>query len=80
MFTNMLTMGEVLPWMVVNHACIWARLQKGRVGASAHKALLYKIVDSLGKMNETIQDVLRALYFPYCIGPRLIWPLASRTS
>ena len=52
----------------------------GSLGARAHKAILCERVARLGKIKQTIHDERPALYFPYCPGSRLIWPLASRTS
>ena len=80
MFTNILTMGQVLPWIPSQSCMHMGTCEKSRFGASAHEAILCKIVDRLGKIKQAIHDVLHALYFPYCLGSRLIWPLASRTS
>ena len=80
MFTHILTMGQVLPWIPSQSCMHMGTCAKGRFGARAHKAILYKILHMLGKIKQTIRDALRALYAPYCLGSRLMWPLASRRS
>ena len=53
---------------------------KRQYGTRAHKAKLYKIEDKVVKINQTIHDVLRGLYFTYCFDWRLNFFYASRTS
>ena len=80
MFTNILTLVQVLP-LIPSQSCMhMGTCAKGRFRACAHKGLLYKIVDRLGKVKQAIHNVFRALYLLYCLGSRLIWPLAARTS
>ena len=80
MFTNILTLGQVLP-LIPSQSCMhMGGCAKGRFGAGALKAILYKIVDRLGEMKQAMHDVLLALYVPYCFSSRPVWPLASRTS
>ena len=78
MFTNILTMGQVLPWIPSQSCMHMGTCAKGRIGAHAYKAILYIIVDKVGKIKQAMHAVLRAIYFPYCLGLRLISPLASR--
>ena len=40
-------------------------------GTRAHKAKLYKKEDKVVKTNQAIHDVLRGLYFTYCLDSRL---------
>ena len=80
MFTNILTMGQVLPWIPSQPCMHMGTCAKGRVGAHAHKAMLYKIVHRFEKIKQTIHNIHHSLYAPYCLGWKLIWPLASRTS
>ena len=49
-------------------------------GTHAHKAKLYKIEDKVVQINQAVHDVLRGLYFTYCLGSRLNSPKASSTS
>ena len=52
MFTSMLTMGQVVPW-IPSHLCMhMGTCAKWRNGRRAHKAILYKIVDKLGKIKQ----------------------------
>ena len=79
MFTNVLTMGQSpLDHLSIMHAC--GTCAKGRNGARAHNAILYKIVDELGRIKQAMHDVLRGLYLPYCLESRLTSPLALRRS
>ena len=71
MFTNILTMGQVLPWIPSQSCMHMGTCAKCRIGARAHKAILYKTVDMLGKTKQAIHDVPRALYLPYCLCLRL---------
>ena len=80
MFTIMLTMGQVLPWITSQSCMHMGTCAKGRNGACAHKATLYEIVDELGKIKQALHDVLRGLYFSYCLNERLISSFASRLS
>ena len=63
MFSNVLTMGRVAPWfpsqwyMQMSTCAIWEYC------ARAHKAILYKIEDKLGKIKQAMYDVMRGLYF-----------------
>ena len=61
MLTNMLTMGGVLPWIPSQSCMHMSTYAKGRNGALAHKAMLYKIVDGLGKIEQVMHDGLPAL-------------------
>ena len=79
MFTNILTMGQVLPYLLSQPCMHIGTCAKGRVGARAHKIILYKIVDRREKVKQTIHNVLHALYLQYCLVTRLIFPLARRT-
>ena len=54
MFTNMLTMGQVVSW-IASQSCMHM--------GSAHKAILCKIMDKLRKIKQAMHDVLRGLYF-----------------
>ena len=47
---------------------------KRQCGTRAHKAKLYKIEDKVVKLNQAIHDVLRGLYFTFCLGSRLNSP------
>ena len=80
MFTNILTMGQVLGWIRSQSCMQMATYAKGRNAACAHKAIFYQIVDELGKIEAAMHNVLRGLYFPYRLASRVISPLASRTS
>ena len=80
MFTNIPTMGQVIPWIPSQSCMSMGTCAKGRIGARAHKAVLCKNVDVLGKTKQAKNDVHQPLYFPYCLDWTLIWPLASRTS
>ena len=80
MFTNIPTLGQVLP-LIPSQSCMhmgWCA--KGRFGARAHEAISYELVDRLGKIKQARQKVLHALYVPYPFGSRPIWLLASKTS
>ena len=80
MFTNILTLGEVLP-LIPSQSCMhmgWCA--KGRFGARAHMAMSYKLVDRLGKIKQARHKVLHALYVPYPFSSRPIWLLASSRS
>ena len=67
MFANILTMCQVLPW-IPSQACMHTgTCAKGSLGARAHKAILYKIVDMLGEIKQAINDALRALHIPYWV-------------
>ena len=46
----------------------------------AHKATLYTIEGKVVKINQAIHDVVRGLYFTYCLGSRPNSPKASNTS
>ena len=80
MFTNILTMGQVLPRIRSESCMHMGTSAKGRIGARAHKAILYEIVDLLVKVEPAIRDVLHAPYLLYCLSWRIISPLTSRTS
>ena len=79
MFTNILTMGQVLPWIPSQSCMHMGTCAEGRIGARAEKAILCKIVDLLGTIKQATHDLLRALYFPYCLDWMLISALAWRT-
>ena len=53
---------------------------KRQYGTRAHKATLYKMGDKVVKINQAIHDVLRGLYFTYCLDSRLNSLWASSTS
>ena len=78
--TNTLTLGQVLPWIPSQSCMHMGTFGKVRIGARAHKAVLYMIVDLLGKIERAIQSVPHALYSPYCLDSRVIPPLAWRSS
>ena len=80
MFANIPTMGQVLPWIPSQSCMHMGTCAKSSMRVRAHKAVLYEIVDGLGIIKQAIHSALRALYVPHCLGSRLIWPLASRTS
>ena len=80
MFTNILTMGQVLPCIPSESCNHMGTCAKGRIAARAHKAILYKIVDMLAKFRQAMHDVILALYFLHCLGSGIISPLASRTT
>ena len=80
MFTNILTMGQVLAWIPSQSCMHLGTRAKGRFGACAGKVILFIIVDRLEKIEEATHDVFSALHIAYCLDSRPIWPLASRTS
>ena len=45
MFTNILTMGQVVPWLPSQSCMHVDTCAKGRFVARAHKAISYEIVD-----------------------------------
>ena len=80
MFTNTPTMGQVLP-LIPSQSCMHiGTCTKSSSGALADMAILYKVVDKLGKFKQAIHHVCRALYFAYCLDWSLILPWASRKS
>ena len=79
MFTNMLTMGQVIPCIPSQLCMHRGTCANSRNGARAHKAILHKIVYVLGKIKQAMHNVLRGVYVPYCRGSRLILPSAART-
>ena len=80
MFTNMLTMGQVLPWIPSQSCMHVGTCGEGRNGAPAHRTILDEIVDKLGNLKQAMHDVHRGPYVPYCLNLRLNSPLASRLS
>ena len=80
MFTNMLTIGQVVSWipsqscMHVNTCANW------RNGTCAHKAILYRIIDKLWKLKQAMHHALCGPYLPYWLGSSPNSLLASRTS
>ena len=66
MFANILTMGQVLPWIPSQSCMHMGTCAKGSIGARAHKAILYKIVDILGKLKQlcTMFFVLSTFLLP----------------
>ena len=80
MLTNMLTMGQVVPW-IPSQSCTHTGTCANWINCTcAPKAILYNIMDKLGKIKQAMLDVLRRLYLPYCLGSTLPSLLASRTS
>ena len=53
---------------------------KRQCGTRAHKATLYKREDKVVKINGAIHNVLRGLYFTYCLDSRLNSEKAWSTS
>ena len=80
MFTTMVTLGQVFPLIPSQFCMHLGTCAKGRFGACTHKAILYKIVDRLGKIKQAIHNVLCALCVQYYLGSRPIYSLALRTS
>ena len=64
MFTNILTMGPVLPWIPSQSCMHMGTCPKGRIPAGAQKAILYKTVDILEKVGQGMPNVPCALYSP----------------
>ena len=76
MFTNILTLGQVLR-LVQSESCMHMGLcAKGRFGARANKAILYRIVDRLQKSNElyTMSFVLSTFHIALMQDPYGPWP------
>ena len=69
-----------VPWIPSQSCMQMGTCAKGSMGARAHKALLYEIVDMVRKMKDAIHNVPRALYLIFCFSSRLISPLASTRS
>ena len=67
MFANILTMCQVIPWIPSQSCMHTGTCAKGSLGACAHKAIFYKIVDMLGEIKQAIHDALRALHIPYWV-------------
>ena len=80
MLTNMLILGQVPTWIQSQSCRHMGTTAKWGNRTSADKAILHKIIDKLGKMEQALHDVLRALYVPYCCRSRLNSPLDSRKS
>ena len=80
MLTNMLTTGQILPWIPSQSCMLMGKCAQGRNGALGRKVVLYKIVDEPAKIRQAMYDALRGLYPAYCIRSRLISPFALRTS
>ena len=51
MLTNILTMGQVLPWIPSQSCMHMGTCGNVRIGARAHKAILCEIVDMLGEIK-----------------------------
>ena len=69
-------MGQVLPWIRSQSCMHMGRCAKSSPGVYAHKAILYRIVDRLERIEQAIHNALCALSLSYCLSSRL---LASRT-
>ena len=74
------TFVQVLPWMARQSCMHMGKCAKGGIGVRAHKAMLYKLVDKLGKIKQAMHNVLHALYLSYCLSSSLISPFASTAS
>ena len=61
MFTYILTMDQVLPWISSQSCLHMGTCAKGSLVASAHKAMLYQKVNRLVKIKQAIHDAIRAL-------------------
>ena len=62
MFRNIFTLGQVLP-LIPSQSCMHMGLcAKGRFGVRAHNAILYEIVDRLGKHKQDGEGLTFALW------------------
>ena len=57
MFTNILTMGQVVPWIRSEPCMHMGTCAKGRIGAPALEAIFYRIVGMLGKIKQAMHNI-----------------------